>query len=196
MGYRNEGAHPVNRAVFLDRDGVINRRPPEGDYITRWEDFDVLPGVAESISLLNQAGFLVAVVTNQRCIAKGLVSDAEVAQLHRRMTELLAKRGAKIDAVYCCPHELDAACKCRKPSPGMLLDAAREHDIDPKESWMIGDSEIDIEAGRNAGCKTARLASGSVEGESASADIVASSLPDAVRQMLDKVSFAVGAAHR
>jgi D-glycero-D-manno-heptose 1,7-bisphosphate phosphatase len=147
----------VNKAAFLDRDGVINRRAPEGQYITRWEEMHFLPGVAEAIALLNRSGFLVIVVSNQRCVASGLVTSEEVDSLHQQMCVALAKDGAKIDAVYYCPHELYPACDCRKPQPGMLLEAARTHDINLAESWMVGDSDIDIEAGKNAGCRTARL---------------------------------------
>ena len=109
--------------------------------------------------MLNRAGFRVIVVSNQRCVAKGLITAADLESMHQRMCEALGNAGAIIDAVYYCPHEKQPACRCRKPPPGMLLDAAREHDIDLPASWMIGDSEIDVEAGRNAGCKTARLVS-------------------------------------
>ena len=147
----------MTKGVFLDRDGVINRKPPEGDYVTRWEDFQILPGVTEGIAQLNRAGFRVIVVTNQRCIAKGLITVAELELMHERMLHLLAQAGATISAIYYCPHETEPVCQCRKPAPGMLLEAAREHGIDLGASWMIGDSESDIKAGKNAGCKTARL---------------------------------------
>lgn len=197
------------RAVFLDRDGVINQKAPEGEYITRWEDFHILPGVVEAIALLNRADFRVIVVTNQRCIAKGLISPVELQRLHQRMTDRLSRAGAKLEAVYYCPHELEPVCRCRKPAAGMLLDAARDHDIELAESWMIGDSDIDIKTGKNAGCKTARLFTGNtIENErrngrtvSSSADIVALSLRDAVHEMLRTVtapaSFSASrAAHR
>lgn len=138
----------MNSAVFLDRDGVINRKPPEGDYITRWEDMELLPGVVEGIALLNQADFCVIVITNQRCVAKGLISVAGLEDIHRRMTETLARSGASLDGIYYCPHDLEASCSCRKPAPGMLLEAARSRGIDLPSSWMVGDSDIDVEAGR------------------------------------------------
>ena len=182
----------MTRAVFLDRDGVINRKPPEGDYITRWEDFYILPGVIEGIAQLNRSGFRVIVVTNQRCIAKGLITTAELELMHKRLLEFLAQSGATIDAIYCCPHEIEPICGCRKPAPGMLLEAAREHEIDLPASWMIGDSESDIKAGKNAGCKTARLCAasdnarenGSGPTETLSADIFAPSLLSAIGQIL------------
>jgi len=181
----------MTRAVFLDRDGVINRKPREGDYVTRWEDFHILPGVAEGIALLNRAAFLVIVVTNQRCIAKGLMSAAELEKMHERMTELLAKAGAIVDGTFYCPHEIEPACDCRKPAPGMLLNAARLHGIELSASWMIGDSDIDVEAGRNAGCKTVRLWSteealdkaGRLPGTTCNSDITATSLLDAISQI-------------
>jgi D-glycero-D-manno-heptose 1,7-bisphosphate phosphatase len=176
------------RAVFLDRDGVINRKPPEGDYVTRWEDFHILPGVAEGIALLNRAAFLVIVVTNQRCIAKGLMSAAELERMHDRMTEVLAKAGAIVDGTFYCPHEIDYGCDCRKPAPGMLLNAARLHDIELSASWMVGDSEIDVEAGRNAGCKTVRLipAAEAIPGARCGADVVAGTFLDAIRQIFHR----------
>ena len=190
----------MTKAVFLDRDGVINRKAPEGRYVTHWEDFHVLPGAVEGIALLNQASFSVIIVTNQRCVAKGLMTVADLEKLHQRMTKVLAQAGATIDAIYCCPHELEQSCSCRKPAPGMLLDAASSRGIDLRTSWMIGDSEIDVEAGKNAGCKTARLlATNETIGESGRpgtarnrADIVALSLLDAVRQILHAEGSAVG----
>jgi len=181
----------MNKAAFLDRDGVINRKAHKGEYITRWEDLRFLPGVAEAIALLKQSGYLVVVITNQRCVAKGQITIPELEALHQRMREHLAKSGAVIDAVYYCPHEKEPVCRCRKPAPGMLLDAARDHKIDLTASWMIGDSKIDVEAGRNAGCKTAWLDAGNETAE-VSADLTAPSLLDAVQQILQREE--VGAA--
>ena len=144
----------MNKAAFLDRDGVINKKAPGEGYITRSEDFQLLPGVAEAISLLNRAGFLVIVVTNQRGIARGLFTHSNLSQIHDKMTRDLAASGARLDAVYFCPHDKEPPCDCRKPSPGMILTAAAEHDIDLCNSWMIGDSESDREAGNRAGCRT------------------------------------------
>lgn len=144
-------------AVFLDRDGVINRGPDEGGYILRWADFRFLPGVAEAISSLNGAGWKVIVVSNQRCVGKGLLTIAELDAIHQRMNDELAKAGAKLDGIYYCPHEKEPPCDCRKPLPGMFLRAAREHEIDLSLSWMVGDSESDIEAGKSAGCRTIRI---------------------------------------
>jgi D-glycero-D-manno-heptose 1,7-bisphosphate phosphatase len=171
------------RAVFLDRDGVINRKAREGEYVTRWEEIQILPDVSEAIALLNQAGFRVIVVSNQRCVAKGLITTADLEALHQRLCEVLASTGAKIDAIYYCPHEIEPPCGCRKPQPGMLFEAARAHGIDLTASWMIGDSDVDVEAGRKAGCRTGRLLS---HGEEANgnADAAAPSLRKVVDQIL------------
>jgi len=171
----------MNRAVFLDRDGVINRKAPGEGYVTIWEQMHFLPDVAKAITLLNRAGFLVIIVSNQRCVAKGLMTARDLDALHRRMCENLAAAGATIDAIFYCPHEVQPPCGCRKPAPGMLLAAARAHQIDLNDSWMIGDSEIDVEAGKNAGCKTARLSNGTEDGK---ADIVAASLLEAIQHIL------------
>jgi D-glycero-D-manno-heptose 1,7-bisphosphate phosphatase len=184
----------MSRAVFLDRDGVINQKPPEGDYIIAWEDFHILPGVAEAIILLNQAGFRVIVVTNQRCIAKGLITAAGVEAIHKRMTDSLSCAGATIEATYYCPHEEMPACRCRKPAPGMLLEAANSRGIELGTSWMIGDSGVDMEAGKKVGCMTAFIAPDHApEGQAsldrstlASADISAASLLDAVHKILSR----------
>lgn len=173
------------RAVFLDRDGVINRKIPDDRYVTCWEEFEFLPGVVESITLLNRAGFFVVIVTNQRCVAKGLITETELEGMHRRMTDSLRRAGANVDAIYYCPHETEPPCRCRKPAPGMLLQAARMQNIELSRSWMIGDSDADISAGRNAGCRTSRVLSINENFDPVQdADIVASSLLDATRQIL------------
>lgn len=177
----------MRKAAFLDRDGVINEKPSAGQYITRWEDLRILPGVAEGIALLNQTGFLVIVASNQRCVAKGLITTQSLESMHRRMCDLLAKAGATIDGLYYCPHEKEINCSCRKPRPGMLLSAASAHGIDLKASWMIGDSGTDVETGKNAGCKTAHLID--AKGKVAGIDVVASSLLDATQQILQREGF-------
>jgi D-glycero-D-manno-heptose 1,7-bisphosphate phosphatase len=173
----------MKKAAFLDRDGVINRKAPEGQYVTRWENMEFLPGVHEAVRLLNDAGFFVVVVSNQRCVAKGLITTVELESLHSRMCREFKAAGATLDAVYYCPHEYEPPCACRKPQPGMLVDAALEHEIDLTRSWMIGDSGHDVEAGRAAGCRTVRLMvdDKSIIGDS---DLVASSLLDATRKLL------------
>ena len=173
----------MKKAVFLDRDGVINRKAAEGKYITRWKDVQFLPRVPEAVTLLNRAGFSVIVVSNQRCVAKGLITLNELDVLNQRISRALAATGAIIDDVYCCPHEMSPACDCRKPAPGMLLKAAREHHVNLAMSWMIGDSTSDVTAGKRAGCKTARLQRKG-ELKNNGADVLAHSLLDAVNQIL------------
>jgi D-glycero-D-manno-heptose 1,7-bisphosphate phosphatase len=173
----------MKKAVFLDRDGVINRKPQEGQYVTRWEEMQILPGVAEAIALLIGAGYCVIVVSNQRCVAKGLLTVRELDSIHQRMCEELAAPGAVVTDVYYCPHETQPPCTCRKPAPGMLLAAAQAHQIDLTGSWMIGDSDIDMEAGRNAGCRTVRILNGD-QVVSGVADVIAQSLLNAVHQIL------------
>jgi len=173
----------MNKAAFLDRDGVINVKAPEGQYVTRWEEVRFLPGVAAAIGLFNKAGFRVIVISNQRCVAKGLVTSAEVEALHRKISKELADRGAVIDAVYFCPHDTDPPCDCRKPAPGMLLQAARDHQIDLGASWMIGDSDADVAAGKNAGCKTVLVGPRAISSTSAP-DLLAQSLLDATEKIL------------
>jgi D-glycero-D-manno-heptose 1,7-bisphosphate phosphatase len=173
----------MKKAVFLDRDGVINQRPPEGGYVTRWEEMQLLPGVPEAIVKLTRAGYFVFVASNQRCVAKGLVAASDLESMHERLCQQLAAKGALITEVYYCPHEKYPPCDCRKPSPGMLLAAARRHKLDLTASWMIGDSEVDVQAGRNAGCKTARILEHQT-GSNEHADVLAGSLGEAVEQLL------------
>ena len=140
-----------HRAVFLDRDGVINVRLPGGAYVTRWEEFTFCPGAPEALRMLSGAGFLLIVVTNQRGIGRGLMSERDLREIHRRMREELEKEGVVLDAVLHCPHDLDALCSCRKPKPGMIERALKSCPIERQGSLVIGDSESDIEAGRSAG---------------------------------------------
>jgi D-glycero-D-manno-heptose 1,7-bisphosphate phosphatase len=140
--------------VFLDRDGVINGKPPAGHYVTCWEEFELLPGVAEAIASLNRSGRKVIVVTNQRGVAQGLYSVDELAQMHRRLQQELARHGAHLDAIYVCPHE-EGECDCRKPKIGLFEQAFRDFPAaHAGNSVMIGDSLRDIEAGRNAGMRS------------------------------------------
>jgi len=183
------------KAAFLDRDGVINRKAAGNGYITRWEEMKFLSGVIESITLLNRRGFRVIVVTNQRCIAKGIVTAEGVNALHRRMCHWFAAAGARIDDVYYCPHETQPSCDCRKPAPGLLLTAAREHHLDLETCWMIGDSDIDVEAGKNAGCKTARLLKKS-EIATGRPDVTARSLLGATHQILRCEKTAIVPTHK
>ena len=175
----------MNKAVFLDRDGVINRKGAEGDYVVRWEEFELLPGVAEAIRDLNRAAYQVIVVTNQRAVAKNIITLSELEGLHRRLIVKVAELGGRIDGIYFCPHDLDSNCECRKPNPGMLLRAMEEFQIDPKASWMVGDSEGDVQAGQRSGCRTGLITTNSNRTDAGiPADILAENLQQAVEMIL------------
>lgn len=141
-------------AVFLDRDGTL---VDELGFLTRADGLRLLPGAAEGVRLANEAGLATIVVTNQSGIARGLLTEQDLAEIHRRLTEELARGGARLDAILHCPHHPDEgepplrrACDCRKPAPGLLLEAARRYDLDLGASWIVGDGVRDLEAGRAA----------------------------------------------
>ena len=161
---RVEGKCLINKqkAIFLDRDGTINKYV---GFLRKLEDFELLDGVSQAIKKINESGYLTIVVTNQPVIARGEVTVSELDVIHKKMETLLGQDGAYIDGLYICPHhpdrgfdgeikELKIECECRKPKPGMLLKAAKDFNIDLQNSYMIGDSENDIKAGMAAGCKT------------------------------------------
>ena len=140
--------------VFLDRDGILNEKAPEDAYIARWEDFRILPDVPGAIARLNRARLRVIVVSNQRGIARGLYTEADVESIHTRFQQLLRTHGARIDAFFICPHD-EGQCNCRKPLTGMFDQAvARFPRISPATSVMIGDSAADIEFARRLGMAT------------------------------------------
>ena len=154
----------ARRAVFLDRDGTINI---EKNYLHKIEDFEFIPGAPEAIKKLKDAGFLVIVVSNQSGIARGYFDEQAVMLLHQHIQTLLKSYGTVIDAFYFCPHHPEEGlgdykvdCDCRKGNPGMLLQAAKEYDIDLQNSFMVGDKLADIEAGKRAGCKSILVLTG------------------------------------
>ena len=160
-------SHP-QKAVFLDRDGTINKYV---GFLRNVDEFELMPGVAEAIRKINNSGYLAIVVTNQPVIARGEVTVPELQLIHNKMETLLGAEGAYLDAIYYCPHhphkgyegeipELKIDCDCRKPKPGMLIRAAEKFNIDLSASWMIGDGENDIKAGKAARCKTALIGEG------------------------------------
>jgi D,D-heptose 1,7-bisphosphate phosphatase len=159
------------KAIFLDRDGTINMMK---GFLTKAEDFELIEGVTDAIKMINKSGFLAIVVSNQPVIARGECTFEELENIHNKMETELGKAGAFVDAIYYCPHHPDKGfngerieykgeCQCRKPKPGLLLQAAKEWNIDLSQSYMIGDSERDAEAGKNAGLK----ASFKIEGNNA-----------------------------
>lgn len=148
----------MHKAVFLDRDGVICQ---DVHYMARPEQFVLLPGVGEGIMELNKMGFLVIVASNQSGIARGYFTEEDLKAVTDRMVQELAKHDARLDGIYYCPCLQD--CECRKPNPWMLVKAATEHDIELKGSFMVGDQDIDVEAGRAAGCTTIIIGRGDAD---------------------------------
>lgn len=158
----------LQKAIFLDRDGTINQYV---GFLRSEEEFTLIPGVAEAIGKINGSGYLAIVVTNQPVIARGEVTIPELLNIHSKMETLLGHEGVFVDAIYYCPHhphkgyegeipELKIDCDCRKPKPGMLLQAAKDYNIDLAASWMVGDGENDVKAGIAAGCNTAMIGQG------------------------------------
>jgi len=142
------------RAVILDRDGVLNRKPPRAEYVNTWDEFDWLPGVVEALPLFKRAGYKLIVATNQPGIARGMLTEEELEQLHARIQAELAEAGAPLDAIYTCKHGWDEGCFCRKPNPGLLFQAQRDFHLDLTKTLYVGDDERDMEAGEAAGCPT------------------------------------------
>ena len=136
--------------LFLDRDGVINVKLPDGAYVRTWDEFRLIPAAVDWVRLFNTVGYLVVVVTNQRGVARGLIRPEDLDDIHARMTAELARRGARVDGVLVCPHE-EATCDCRKPRPGLIREAQRRWDIDLGRSLLIGDSESDRQLAVNCG---------------------------------------------
>jgi D-glycero-D-manno-heptose 1,7-bisphosphate phosphatase len=151
-------------AIFLDRDGVIIE---EVNYLSHPDQVKLIPGAAKAIQTLNTLGIPVIIVSNQAGVAKGYFPITQIPLVHARLNELLAQEKAHADAIYYCPHHSEGSvpeyaitCKCRKPSPGMLLEAEKNHQLDLSASWIIGDKASDVEAGINAGCKNILVRTG------------------------------------
>ena len=175
----------MRRAAFLDRDGVFNVRPRPHEYVRSLGDFSWIDGAAEGAARLAHGGFMLAVVSNQRGVARGLVDPAVLVEIEEEIQSALRPLRAEIGAFRYCPHALEAGCECRKPQPGMLLSLARERGIDLSRSWMIGDSASDVIAGQRAGCATA-LIGDSIDAAALEAppDLVARSLLAASESIL------------
>ncbi len=178
-------AGPGRPALFLDRDGVLNRLLP-GAYVTHWGLFEWLPGARDALRLARARGWPCIVVTNQAGVGKGLQSQDELDAVHARMRADAARAGGAIAAVYACPHAPEAGCACRKPRPGLLLRAAADLGLDLGRSWMIGDSRADLAAAEAAGVRWLLVRTGSGEdtarGEpTARADRVFADVREAVR---------------
>ncbi|TSA16927.1 MAG: D-glycero-beta-D-manno-heptose 1,7-bisphosphate 7-phosphatase [Nitrosopumilales archaeon] len=144
-----------NKAIFLDRDGVINKE--RSTYVKTVSELEIFSGVASAVKKLKDAGFLVIIVTNQSAVNRGLTNHDNVNDIHFNIQEYFRKNDTFIDGFYYCPHRPDENCSCRKPKPGLLLKAAEELKIDLQSSWMIGDSDSDIQAAKLAGCKSIKI---------------------------------------
>ena len=156
------------RAVFLDRDGVINE---EADLVCKPSQLRLIEGSAEAIKMLKESGFLVIAITNQPVVARNMCSESDLAAIHERLKSMLAEKDARLDAIYSCPHHPDKGypeenteykidCGCRKPKTGMITRAAKDFSIDPRKSFMVGDTTRDIQTGKNAGCRTILVRTG------------------------------------
>lgn len=190
---RNSKPRQALYTVFLDRDGVLNQKMPEGRYVTSWSEFSLLPGVPDAIRKLNHAGLRILVVSNQRGIALGLYTVEAVHEIHSKFQKLLNSYGASIDGFYFCPHDR-ADCGCRKPLPGLFERALADFpDITPASSVMIGDSLSDIEFGRRLGMRTVFVQGDAsrrkplAESASEMADMQYPSLKDAVDALLEEL---------
>ncbi|MFC1947583.1 D-glycero-beta-D-manno-heptose 1,7-bisphosphate 7-phosphatase [Chloroflexota bacterium] len=173
-----------NKAVFLDRDGVICK---DVNYCSRTEDFELLPTVPQAIKLLNDHDYLTIVITNQSGIARGYFTHETLTDIHQKMIDELSRFDARIDDIRYCPHHPDEACNCRKPKTALFEQAIQEHAINITASFIIGDRQQDIDAGRTLGCRPILVTTGPDHSEESlkEADYTASSLLDAVNWILN-----------
>jgi D-glycero-D-manno-heptose 1,7-bisphosphate phosphatase len=178
----------MNKAVFLDRDGTII---VDKGYIQTPKDVELIPGVIEAMKRLILHKFKIIIITNQSAVARGIITEDELAQIHQRMIRLLKKHKIKIDGIYYCPHLVDGVvreyridCDCRKPKPGLILRAVKEHNIDMQQSYMVGNTVNDMKAAATAGIKCKILiAEGATRCEVA--DLVVSTFKDAVSSIIE-----------
>src|SRR5690349_1818123 len=170
-------------AIFLDRDGVLIRKAPEGEYVGDWAEVEFLPRALEATAAFSRSGWMVVIITNQRGVATGKVQETKLHEIHANIDRAIARHGGVLTAVYYCPHDIPVDCECRKPRPGMLLRAAAEHGLYLPECWMVGDAVSDIAAGKAAGCKTAFIGV-QQQAQVAGADVFAASLADVAESIL------------
>jgi D-glycero-D-manno-heptose 1,7-bisphosphate phosphatase len=147
-----------NKIVILDRDGVLNR--DRSDYVRTPEQLQILDGIPEAIAKLNRAHYKVLVATNQACIGKGLILPETLTRIHQKLYDKIGQAGGKIDALYHCPHKNEEGCRCRKPKPGLLLQAQKQWKFRPEETWFVGDTVRDMEAAKAANCLGALVLTG------------------------------------
>lgn len=152
--------HYGDKVIFLDRDGVINKYPGDTNYVTSWKDFEFIPGSLEGIRKLKACGYKLFVVSNQAGVSKGIYDAKALADIDTRLVKALRKYKTKLDGIYYCTHLSSADCLCRKPKVGLLNKAVAEHNLKPNVAFFIGDSFVDMRAGRAFGAKTVLLLSG------------------------------------
>jgi len=140
-----------NKAVFLDRDGVINKK--RIDHVKSVDEFKIFSNVGDAIKLLRDKGYLVIIITNQSVIGRNIISEKKLDEIHIELKNYLKQSNTYVDSIYYCPHIPEQNCDCRKPKPGLIFEACQDFDIDLKNSYFIGDSISDLDAARNAGCK-------------------------------------------
>jgi D-glycero-D-manno-heptose 1,7-bisphosphate phosphatase len=145
-------------AVLLDRDGVINRN--RSDYVKSWQEFEFLPGALDALRALAERQVRVVVVSNQSAVGRGIIARRELDRINGQMLAMVSAHGGRIDGVLCCPHAPGAACACRKPRPGLLLEALSRFRLDPGHSYMVGDAMSDLDAARSAGIHFVMVLSG------------------------------------
>ncbi|MDE7265247.1 MAG: HAD family hydrolase, partial [Clostridia bacterium] len=186
---QNKNLKNKQKAIFLDRDGTINRYV---GFLKNIEDFELCNGAVEAIKKINDSGYLAIVVTNQPVIARGEVTFEELRRIHNKMETLLGLQGAYLDGIYFCPHhpdkgfegeipELKFDCECRKPKSGMLIKAADDFNIDLSQCWIVGDEEKDVLCGKNAGCRTVII------GNDVTADLQGKNLLDCINKILGRI---------
>ncbi len=139
-----------HKTVFLDRDGVINRDSP--DYIKSWEEFNFLPGSLDALKEFHENGYRVVLITNQSAVGRGMITPGGLNHIHQMMKDEIASHGGLVSDIFFCPHVPAEGCACRKPEPGMILQARKKYHIDLLQAVMVGDSAKDIECAKNAGC--------------------------------------------
>jgi histidinol-phosphate phosphatase family protein len=159
--------------IILDRDGVLNKKPPRAQYVRSWEEFEWLPGAQQSLRVLNEAGYRVVVVSNQAGIGRGVMTEAHLLRIHEMMKNGAESAGGRIEKIYYCPHDWDVGCECRKPNPGLLFQAQRELNLNLTRTVFIGDDDRDGEAADAAGCPFMQVSEGK-------------SLLDCVQQVIER----------
>jgi len=176
----------MNKAVFIDRDGVINQC--SGEYITKPEDFIFLPNAVTALKKLYKSDYKVIIITNQSGVGKGIYTENDLEEVHKKMHILLKEKDIELDGLYYCTHHPNENCECRKPRLGMVKKAIKDYNIDVEQSFFIGDKTSDIKAGKDSGCKTFLVMTGYAgkdKAYDAEPDFIVSDLLEAVNQILN-----------